>query len=84
MGTDPTDASSHLQMTFPVPAIRDGLMIQWQSIDQRTYRVLRAEQLSDGFDHILATGIESTPPVNTYVDDEASGPGPFLYRVELE
>lgn len=80
-GTDPGDASSTLRLTEIQP-MQTGVRLKWLSIDSKAYVLQRASNLASGFTDV-ATGIAATPPLNSFQDASATGPGPYFYRVIL-
>lgn len=97
-GTDPNDPESLLKVgtaTATGPGIaasgEEGSesteetvpTLQWTSSANRTYAVLRATDLTQGFTKI-ASGIAATIPVNTYRDETATGSGPYFYKIAVE
>ena len=61
-------------------------MVIWSSVAGKYYRLERSTNLLSipVFDHTVRTGIPATPPVNTETDTNATGEGPYFYRIGLE
>ena len=84
-GTDALDPQSVFQVSgfrFQVSA-GGGPVVQWNSVTDKYYRVERSTNLLTSFGP-LRINILATPPLNVHTDGTANGPGPWLYRVELE
>jgi hypothetical protein len=84
-GTDPTNAASYLGMGTPVESdgAGTGIVVRWQSVTGKLYRLVRSTNLIDGFTS-LSNHLDATPPMNVYTDKTATGQGPWFYRVGLE
>src|SRR5262249_8519434 len=82
-GTNPTNAESGLRISS-VSYTDTGLAVSWQSITDRNYYLERTTDISGtlGFTTI-ATNILGHTNTTTYVDSDASGSGPFFYRVGI-
>lgn len=88
-GTNPTDPSSFLGMELPSPAptpmAGDGLIVQWQSVTGREYRVYKASNLISIVPFsVLATGILGQADTTQITDTTAVATGPYFYRVETD
>jgi len=80
-GTDPTMASSALRMLSAAPSYTNaGVTVTWQSVAGVSYCLERARNLTVRFNP-LATNIVGQIGTTTYADTNATGPGPFFYRV---
>lgn len=82
-GTDPNDPGS----TFGVeasPSNRldsvEGFILEWSSVSNRTYDVLRTDNFFAGF-NVLTSGVIANPPKNTYTDKTATNAESFFYRI---
>ena len=62
----------------------DGLVIRWQSVLEKSYRVERSTNLAAQAWTPLFTHVPGAPPMNTATDAAAFGSGPWLYRVLVE
>ncbi len=83
-GTVPTDALSALQLLNP---IRDtfGVTVTWQSVSNRIYFLERSTNLGATPPFVLLQSyISGQPGTTSFTDTNASGPGPFLYRVGVQ
>ncbi len=80
-GTTPTDALSGLKMLAPSPS-PSGITAQWQSVSGVTYFLQRATNLSvqPAFASVKSN-IMGQAGTTIYTDTNASGTGPFFYRV---
>lgn len=84
-GTNPREIASRfaLHIHMAVAGSDSGVEIEWPSATNRTYTVRRAAAPGGLYD-LLKSGVPSDPPRTTYTDREATGPGPFYYRIEVE
>jgi len=86
-GTEPTNAASVMALcaVTNAPAVAsNGFAVSWWSVAGRTYTLTRSTNLLVGFTYNVRTNIPATPPANTEVDTNVTGPGPWFYRVRLE
>ena len=83
-GTDPNDPNSLLKAEVGLASDNSGVELKWASVDNRIYGIWRSTNLLDGFNTKIATGIQATSPVNVYKDTDATGSGPYYYRIEME
>ena len=86
-GTNPNDRDTDLRMTDPPVKYPQGFAIRWRSVATRTYRIERSSDLTGNpqFSPLEgATGIQGVDGIKEYVDETATGPGPFFYRVVVE
>jgi len=81
-GTDPTDKNSVFEVVDITPAAQ-GLGIVWTSFAGRVYTLEFSPALNGSFTP-LQQHIAAAPPLNTYTDTAATGPGPRFYRVLVE
>jgi len=83
-GTVPTDSSSVLRMFNPITGAR-GVTVSWQSVSNRTYSLERAINLGmqPAFSP-AASNIVGQAGTTTFTDTNATGPGPFFYRVGVQ
>jgi len=80
-GTVPTDSSSMLRMFNP-STDASGVTVSWQSVRERTYSLERAINLGmqPAFSP-AASNIVGQAGTTSFTDTNATGPGPFFYRV---
>ena len=64
-GTDPLNPIQCFQITHLYPVVDDVVILNWDSVENRTYAINWSTNLMQGF-NILATNVAATPPVNTY------------------
>ena len=86
-GTDPNDRDTDLRMTDAPIKQPQGFAIRWRSVATRTYRIERSSDLkaNPAFTPLEgATGLQGVDGIREYVDDTATGPGPFFYRAVVE
>jgi endonuclease/exonuclease/phosphatase family metal-dependent hydrolase len=69
-----------LQIKPPVTLVDDRVEIRWLSREGEVYDLLRATNLTSGFE-TLQSGIPATPPENTAIDDPPAGP--LYYRIRI-
>jgi subtilisin family serine protease len=81
--TDPRNAASALGVE-EVARAGTGMVVRWQSVDGKRYRLDRSTNLVRGFDQLVKTNIPGVAPMNTETDTTATGKGPWLYRIVLE
>ena len=83
-GTIPTDASSVLKMTTVTNDV-SGVTVTWQSVTNRTYFLQRSSDLTaDPAFETVDTDIPGQPDTTSYTDTDATGPGPYFYRVGVQ
>ena len=85
--TNPNDSTSFLGMELPTsgsaPIVGTGMIVQWQSVAGREYRVHKASNLvSIAPFSVLATGIFGQADSTQFTDTTATATGPYFYRVE--
>jgi hypothetical protein len=81
-GTDPYDFLSFLTMSPPSQS-QSGLTLQWSSVAERSYFLLRSTNIGSPFS-LLVTNIPGLPGSTSYTDTNASGIGRFFYRVGVQ
>lgn len=82
-GTDPIDAGSLLQFSLPISLKNEMVMLRWDSIPGRRYRIER----SNGNPHhwtVLAKGIKATMTTLEHVDLRIDNGRPVFYRLVVE
>ena len=83
-GTNPTDASSLLKMTTVTNDV-SGITITWQSVSGVTYFLQRGTDLgAQPAFSTIQTGIAGQPDTTSYTDTDATGDGPYFYRVGVQ
>jgi hypothetical protein len=83
-GTDPTNAASALRVLSAIPS-GSSVAVSWQSVASRSYFVQRATNLATPPAFLtLQSNLAGNSGVTTYVDTNASGGGPFFYRVGVQ
>jgi len=84
-GTNPNDDTSYLGFTAVGNnrSAANEFLVYWQSVSNKLYTLQAATNLVAGFDVILGTGIQATPPENVHTDNVGTAEQRF-YRVELE
>jgi hypothetical protein len=82
-GSDPTNASSVLRLLAPTNAL-SGVLVRWQSVTNRTYFLERGTNVASGSFSSIASNILGQFGATTFTDTNASGSGPFFYRVGVE
>ncbi len=82
--TIPTNALSVLQM-ITVTNATPGLQVKWQSVPTRNYWLDRATNLASPPSFSSgASNLTGQVGMTTYTDTNATGPGPFFYRVGVQ
>jgi hypothetical protein len=82
-GTDPTDATSLLQMYSATPTKNaSGVIVSWQSVSGKNYILQRSTDLSI-FSNIQSN-LVGQAGITSYKDVGAVGTGPFFYRVAAQ
>ena len=81
-GTSPYSAASALRITGVNRSGDGGFVVRWQSVSGKQYAVDVALDLLEEFG-VVESGIEATPPENTYTD-QVERTSPVYYRIRLE
>jgi hypothetical protein len=81
-GTNPTNALSALRMVSAVPT-STNVTLSWQSVSGVNYLVERSGNLRSPF-ALMATNILGQAGTTSYADTNATGAGPYFYRVGVE
>ena len=82
-GTTPTNPTSALRLAVAgAPAI-NGFVVRWPSVAGKHYRLLRATNLTSGFNSVVQGNIAATPPTNTVTDPFVAA-GARFYQLHLE
>jgi hypothetical protein len=83
-GTTPTNAASALRILSLSNGV-SGTAARWSSVTNRTYSLERAANLGNvpafGLVRSNLAGLDGS---TTFTDTNATGPGPFFYRVRVE
>jgi hypothetical protein len=83
-GTVPTDAASALRLLNPTNTM-SGVTVSWQSVANRTYSLERAANLGAAPPFLLLTSnLLGQLGTTSFVDTNATGNGPFFYRVGVQ
>ena len=82
-GTNPTDPNSLFKFIGIATNAPGEIRIGWSSVAGKSYSVRRSTALENGFAP-LATGIQATPPLNSYQDLSATGASPYFYWLLVE
>lgn len=83
-GTDPTNPLSVLKMLSPARGAV-GIAVPWQTVTNRSYFFQRATNLTAQPSFLtLATNIGGQFGSTTFTDTNATGPGPFFFRVGIQ
>jgi hypothetical protein len=78
-GTCPTNPLSALRL-FSATSTGTNVAVSWQSVAGVNYFLARSANLAAPFT-LVATNITGQAGTTTYRDTNATGPGPFFYRV---
>ncbi|MGO8926509.1 MAG: choice-of-anchor Q domain-containing protein [Limisphaerales bacterium] len=78
-GTDPTNPQSVLSLLSATPTSTNAT-VTWQSVAGINYFLERSPNLASHFT-LLATNILGQAGITSYADTNATGAGPFFYRV---
>jgi hypothetical protein len=83
-GLNPTNPASVLQMLTPSNTA-SGLAVTWQSVSGITYCLQRAGNLqSQAAFSSIQSNIVGQTATTSFTDTNATGPGPFFYRVGVQ
>jgi hypothetical protein len=84
--TDPTNRLSLLKCMADKKMVTSaGIVVCWQSVTEKTYRVERSTNLFSLFSFtVIASNIIGQEESTTYTDTAAVGQGPYFYRVGVE
>ncbi|MFO1489912.1 MAG: choice-of-anchor Q domain-containing protein [Kiritimatiellia bacterium] len=83
LGTDPLGVLSYLKLLPPaIPPSGDGYTLRWRSTSRHVYSIARGTNLLEGISLLIATNLPATAPWNEYTDPDATGSGPYFYRIE--
>jgi hypothetical protein len=79
-GTDPTNALSALRMLTPSPT-GTNVVVAWQSVAGVNYFLERSSSLTPPAFSAMTTNIPGQQDTTSFTDTNATGIGPFFYRV---
>jgi len=82
-GTLDGDSNSVFAAELGLTNAPSGFVLMWASAADRVYGVNVSTNLAAGFVP-EAGGITATPPVNVYIDADATNGGPYFYEIEVE
>ncbi|HEX4646954.1 MAG TPA: choice-of-anchor Q domain-containing protein, partial [Verrucomicrobiae bacterium] len=83
-GTDPNNPASVLRMMNPTVS-KTATTLHWASVENRSYYVQRSAGLGAPLSfQTIATNIAGFSGTATYTDTNATGTGPFFYRVGVQ
>ena len=85
-GLNPTNPASVLVMLPPaVTSGSAGITVTWQSVNTRRYYLLRAANLggATGFS-MIQSNLVGQAGTTSYLDQTATGNGPYFYRVAVQ
>lgn len=81
-GTNPTDPQSRFAVIKVTPD-STGVTVEWSAVLGKTYSLERSDDLINGFTTIVS-GVAGAEPTTVYRDTNATGTGPYFYRVKVE
>jgi hypothetical protein len=86
-GTNPTNTSSVFKITSVQLISGPQFVVQWSSVSNRLYDVLRATNLATGASAFVAlagaTNLPGAPPENLWTDSVSSAAAPAFYRLRV-
>ncbi|MDP6891904.1 MAG: S8 family serine peptidase [Verrucomicrobiota bacterium] len=82
-GTDPLDDESLLSFMLPVDVIGEKVLLRWESIPNRRYRIERSNGDSSRWE-MLASGLLADSTRMSYIDSRIDNGLPVLYRLVVE
>jgi hypothetical protein len=83
-GTDPSDPLSRLFMFVPSPTNGVSITISWASISGVPYYLQRSSALASQPFSTIQSNIIGQAGTTTYNDTNATGTGPYFYRVGVQ
>jgi hypothetical protein len=85
-GTNPTDASSHLNLRAPEARVKNGkkqLALRWLSAPGKKYILESTSDLANGPWIVIASGVVGDGTIKEYLDSNTAA-GTLYYRVRLQ
>lgn len=83
-GTDPNNPSSVFKILAPAAA-SPGILIEWSSVVGKNYTLDRSLNLQANPPFsVLRSNIPGQPGKTSFQDTNATGPGPYFYRVTVQ
>jgi hypothetical protein len=82
-GSSPLDSQSAFRIVSAVPT-STNVAVRWQSGSGVNYFLLRSDGLTSPFSLAVSNVPGQAGTMTTYVDTNATGPGPFYYRVGVK
>jgi hypothetical protein len=82
-GTDPLDDESLLSFMLPVDVIGEKVLLRWESIPNRRYRIERSNGDSSRWE-MLASGLLADSTRMSYIDSRIDNGLPVFYRLVVE
>jgi hypothetical protein len=84
-GLNPTNPASILAMVPPAatPYNPTSITVTWQSVNNRTYSLLRSSDLTAPFT-IIQGNIPGQSGATSFTDTTVTGSGPYFYRVSVQ
>jgi sialate O-acetylesterase len=81
-GTNPSDTQSALKIEGLVPSTGNEILVQWQSVSGKSYKLLKSTTLSSNGWETVGSSIAATEPLNT-TPVSVSATNAF-FKIELE
>ena len=85
-GTDPHDPASFPQFEDILVGEADDagkVVLHWTSYPGRVYSLYRCNDLTAGLFELIEPNLLANSPENTYIDEGATGVGPWIYRLGI-
>lgn len=85
-GIDPLSSTDLFRLDSEWDVGEEGILLRWRSVEDRIYHIYRSGDLMNGEAGFLgiATNIPANPEWDEFLDDDATGTGPFFYRIGVE
>lgn len=81
-GTNPKDSASLFAFVTTARHPEGGILVEWSSVEGKTYILERSEDLLTGYAPI-ASNLQDTAPKNSYVDDTVADSN-YFYRMRIQ